>query len=226
MPAQTNWQSIGRWIHLPAAGGANDRFRADQPLSSGTMQIAASNAYIAAYENNLRTLGEHPGQIDIAGTLGFGLWDGAGTDISEFPWDDDPSSGSSVFTWFAGVHRIRQTPDGLWPRIRLSASLSSAGGFAGLILVGRPRMGRPQPGDLYDLTTRTNATPATVNCTISPTSSNIGVRDIAPRDERTVPSPPPAESGRDTVIVLYVGAYTSGAGKAVVRGLSLWMTDP
>lgn len=229
-PTTVQWikvGGVGKWIDLPASGGADDRFRAGQPLSSGLMQIAANNASLAAYENNLRTLWEHPGQSDIAGLLGYGLRAGLGVSPDDFPWDDDPFASGSVMTLFAGVHRIRQTPDGRWPRVQLHARMSCAGGStAGLILVGRPQLGRPQPGDLRDHQTVTSTSMADVTCTLAPLNAHIGLRTSAPRDERTVPSPSPAEQGTDTVMAFYVGAYTDGAGKALVRGLSLYLTDP
>jgi len=228
-PPQTNWQTItpARWIDLPASGGADDRFRAGQPLSSGLMQIAANNATLAAYENGLRTLWNHPGQTDIAGLLGWGPRAGLGVAAEDFPWDSDPFGSGSVMLLFAGVHRIRQTPYGQWPRVQLRARMSCAGGStAGLILVGRPRLGRPQPGDLLDHQTVTSATMTDVTCTLAPLNAHVGLRDSAPRDERSVPSPSPAEQGRDPVMAFYVGAYTNGAGKALVRGLSLHLTDP
>lgn len=218
-------RGLTRWLHLPAAGGANDRLRADQPLSSGTMQILASNAYLGCYENELRTLWECPGEADIAGTLGYGTSAGAGVDIYQFPWDDDPFSSSTVRSWFCGLHRIRTMPDGRWPTIVLAAlALNGGANTTGIILCGRPAVGRPQPGDLYGTGSTTSGTLARVSASLTITDGHVGSRIVAPLDEAAAAGTPPAEMGRETVMAFYVGVYTSGSGKATVRQLSLYMT--
>lgn len=222
----TNIKALDRWVHLPAAGGANDRFRADQPLSSGTMQIAASNAYIAAYENECRCLWENPGETDIAGTLGYGTSAGAGTDIYQFDWDADPFSSSTVRSWFCGLHRIRTMPDGRWPAIVLAALALNGGASTTIILCGRPAVGRPQPGDLYGTASTTSGTLTSVAASIAIAEGHVGSRLVAPIDEAAAAGTPPAEMGRETVMAFYVGVYTSGAGKATVRQLSLYMAPP
>ena len=189
------------------------------------MQILASNAYLGCYENELRTLWECPGEADIAGTLGYGTSAGAGVDIYQFPWDDDPFSSSTVRSWFCGLHRIRTMPDGRWPTIVLAALASSSGAnTTGIILCGRPAVGRPQPGDLYGTGSTTSGTLASVSASLTITEGHVGSRIVAPIDEAAAAGTPPAEMGRETVIALYVGVYTSGSGKATVRQLSLYMT--
>lgn len=222
----TNIRSLGRFVHLPTAGGADDRLRADQPLSSGIMQILASNAYIAAYENNLRTLWEHPGDTDVAGLLGYGTSAGAGTDIYQFDWDADPFSSSTVRSYFCGLHRIRPLPDGRWPNVTLAAkALNGGAATTGVILCGRREPGRPQPTDLYGTASTTSGTLASVSATIAVTEGHVGSRITAPLDEAAAAGTPPAEMGRDTVMAFYVGVYASGA-KATVRQLSLFLTPP
>ena len=227
MPA-TTIKALDRYIHLPAAGGADDRFRAGQPLGAGSVQILASNAALIARANSLRTLWECPGQGDIAGTLGVGASAGLTTRPDLFPWDADPFDAASVMVWFAGVHRIRPWGEtNLWPQVVLSARIGAGGGStAGIILCGRPAMGRPQPDDLYAVATNTGPTLARVQATIYPTDRSVGPRLVAPLDETTVPSPPPAEMGRDTVMAFYVGVYTNGAGKANARGMTLYLAPP
>lgn len=220
----TNIKALDRWLHLPAAGGANDRLRADQPLSSGTMQILASNAYLGCYENELRTLWECPGEADIAGTLGYGTSAGAGTDIYQFDWDADPFSSSTVRSWFCGLHRIRTMPDGRWPTIVLAAlAMNGGASTTGIILCGRPAVGRPQPGDLYGTGSTTSGTLASVSASLTITEGHVGSRIVAPIDEAAAAGTPPAEMGRETVMAFYAGVYTDGAGKATVRQLSLYM---
>lgn len=220
----TNIKALDRWLHLPAAGGANDRLRADQPLSSGTMQILASNAYLGCYENELRTLWECPGEADIAGTLGYGTSAGAGTDIYQFDWDADPFSSSTVRSWFCGLHRIRTMPDGRWPTIVLAAlAMNGGASTTGIILCGRPAVGRPQPGDLYGTGSTTSGTLSSVSASLTITEGHVGSRIVAPIDEAAAAGTPPAEMGRETVMAFYAGVYTDGAGKATVRQLSLYM---
>lgn len=220
----TNIKALDRWLHLPAAGGANDRLRADQPLSSGTMQILASNAYLGCYENELRTLWECPGEADIAGTLGYGTSAGAGTDIYQFDWDADPFSSSTVRSWFCGLHRIRTMPDGRWPTIVLAAlAMNGGASTTGIILCGRPAVGRPQPGDLYGTGSTTSGTLASVSASLTITEGHVGSRIVAPLDEAAAAGTSPAEMGRETVMAFYAGVYTDGAGKATVRQLSLYM---
>lgn len=221
----TNIKALDRWLHLPAAGGASDRLRADQPLSSGTMQILASNAYLGCYENELRTLWECPGEADIAGTLGYGTSAGAGVDIYQFDWDADPFSSSTVRSWFCGLHRIRTMPDGRWPTIVLAAlALNGGATTTGIVLCGRPAVGRPQPGDLYGTGSTTSGTLTSVAASLTITDGHVGSRIVAPLDEAAAAGTPPAEMGRETVMAFYVGVYTSGSGKATVRQLSLYMT--
>lgn len=220
----TNIKALDRWLHLPAAGGASDRLRADQPLSSGTMQILASNAYLGCYENELRTLWECPGEADIAGTLGYGTSAGAGTDIYQFDWDADPFSSSTVRSWFCGLHRIRTMPDGRWPTIVLAAlAMNGGASTTGIILCGRPAVGRPQPGDLYGTGSTTSGTLAGVSASLTITEGHVGSRIVAPLDEAAAAGTSPAEMGRETVMAFYAGVYTDGAGKATVRQLSLYM---
>lgn len=220
----TNIKALDRWLHLPAAGGASDRLRADQPLSSGTMQILASNAYLGCYENELRTLWECPGEADIAGTLGYGTSAGAGVDIYQFDWDADPFSSSTVRSWFCGLHRIRTMPDGRWPTIVLAAlALNGGANTTGIILCGRPAVGRPQPGDLYGTGSTTSGTLASIAASLTITEGHVGSRLVAPFDEAAAAGTSPAEMGRETVMAFYAGVYTDGAGKATVRQLSLYM---
>ena len=100
----TTITTAGIWIDLPASGGAADRFRADQPLGAGLVQIASSNAEFACRENNLRTLWEHPGFTDINGTLI--LFGSPSSNVFEFPWDSVPGFGPPVGVAYAGAHRM------------------------------------------------------------------------------------------------------------------------
>ena len=222
-----NWDTIGRWIHLPTAGGASDRFRAAQPLSAGAVQVACSNIEMGARENSLRTLWEHPGQDDIAGTLGFGAGAGAGTRPDQFDWDADPDDVTGSWVAVTGPHRIRPYGStGLLPTVTLRGYASCGGtSTAGILLCARPRHGRPTASDLYGTASVTSTTLIPFGVTLAPLDAQLGRRLIAPQDERSVGAPV-VEQGTQTELVFYVGVYTDGAGKAAVRGLTLTLDAP
>ena len=219
MPSVT---TVGKWIHLPTAGGADDRFRPDQPLGAGLMQVAASNAALGARENGARCLWEHPGAIDVLGGLDFG------TDpAAAFPWDAYPSA-LTPLVLFAGVHRVRTWGEtGRWPRVVLSCDLYSDGSStAGVILVGRPTMGRPRPGELNAYATTTSATPSSVDLVLTLSDYTSASVVVAPVTGATTPVLPPVESGRHTEMAFYVGIWNGAAGKSNVGGLTLYLKEP
>ena len=220
--------TIGRYIHLPAAGGPSDRFRADQPLSAGTVQIACSNIEMLARENSLRTLWNHQGAEDISGTLGFGAGAGAGTRPDQFDWDADPDDVNGSWVAVTGPHRIRPYGStGLLPTVTLSGYASCGGtSTAGVILCARPRHGRPTSSDPYVVKPITGSTLAPFDCELSLVDAPLGRRLIAPQDERSVGAPV-VEQGSQTELVFYIGVYVDGTGgKAAVRGLTLYLTPP
>lgn len=212
--------TIGRWIHLPASGGADDRFRPDQPLGAGLMQIASSNATLAARENGLGVLWEHPGATDIQGGLNFG------TDPAPaFPWDADPGP-TSPLVLFAGVHRIRPWGEtGRYPRVKLAVELISDGSStAGVILVGRPTMGRPAPGDLHDVKTTTTSIVADLELEVF--DAHVTSRLVLPVTGTAVPAQPPIEEGRHTEMAFYVGVWNGSGGKTDIGSLTLYLAAP
>ena len=229
MPQNAGFTTIDRYIHLPAAGSASDRFRPGQPLSAGSTQILCSNIELLRRENSLCTWWEHPGQSNISGTLGFGVNEGAGTRPDEFPWDDDPADTNAAWVAIVGPRRVRPYGStGLLPRLRLSGYASCGSpSTAGVILVARQGFGRPTSADPFAHTTVTSSSLAAFDCVIDLQPGALSTRHVAPLDERTSPAPPPAESGTLTEIVAYIGVYTTSAGnKAAVRGLSLYLDVP
>jgi hypothetical protein len=224
------FRHIGRWIDLPTSGGPNDRLRADQPLSSGVMQILQNNAVIASRANSLRTLWNGQGIVDCSGTLGFGVTAGVGTRVDQFNWNADPFTPGNVAVWYAGCHRIRPYGEtGFYPGITISGR-GMAGGTSttGLILLARALPGCPDPGDAYAVATTTSNTMVSLSATI--TSENVRPvgRLIAPRDESAASGTAPAEQGRDEALHLWVGVYTDGGGggKATVRAITIYLTPP
>lgn len=213
--------TIGRWIHLPESGGAADRFRPDQPLGAGLMAIASSDATLAARENGVGVLFEHPGSVDVQGGLDFG------TDPAEaFPWDAYPSSATPLVI-FAGVHRIRPWGEtGRYPKVMLACELIADGSStAGVILVGRATMGRPSPGDLHVSATTTTSTTVSVEL---PTiyDFNVTSRLVSPVTGNAIPTQPPVEEGRHTEIALYVGVWNGTGGKTTIGSLTLYLAAP
>lgn len=216
--------TAGRWIDLPSAGGGASPWRQDAPFSSGLAQIAASNATLAARENSLRTLYEHPGSDSVQASLD---WDS----IDGFPWDRDPADAAGApLILFAGVHRVRQYGEtAQYPPMVLRARLAAPATYtAGIILVARRDMGRPSSSDAQGHVTTSSTTLTTVSISLD-VSSVLGERAIAPRIGSAIPAPPPPEVGAESVVALYVGVYrTGGAGawKATVAGITIYQAAP
>lgn len=216
--------TVSRWVDLPSS--VNPVLATDEPLGAGTLQVAASTANFGARINNLRMLWEHPGpgSEEIRGDV---AWDNR---PDSFPWDTDPVGATRVFTAFAGVHRLRpygQT--GSLPKITLSCRMATSANSIGVILVARATVGRPSANDLFGTVTTTSGTLVTKTITLSPTPTSLGVRPIAPALGTAYPIPPPVESGQDTVVALYVGAWRTGAAgtaKGTVAGISIYLEAP
>ena len=219
----TTITTAGIWIDLPTSGGAADRFRADQPLGAGLVQIASSNAEFACRENNLRTLWEHPGFTDIDGTLS--LFGSPSSSVLEFPWDAVPGS-SAVGVAYAGAHRMRgYGSTGVMPRITISARLKAGGGTAGVVLVANAG-GRPQPSDPYVVIGSTSPTYERKTGTLALTLGNVFSRSIAPLVEDTTPPGEPIENGVDSIVHLWVGVWNSNASKTSTRGMTIYLGAP
>jgi hypothetical protein len=214
--------TVGAWIDLPTAGGSSSPWQQDDPLSSGLVQIAASNGTHAARVNSLRTLYEHPGSDNVGTDLVGGL-------IDLFPWDDDPSSNS--FAVCAGTHRVRTYGEtGTMPRLVLHARLAAPATYtAGLIFVARRTPGRPTAADLRSSATTTSTSLTDVTIELSPSTLFPSALSIAPRIGSAVPAPEPPETGTEPVVTLYVAAYRtggSGAWKATLAGLTIYLIAP
>jgi hypothetical protein len=220
----TTIRTAGIWIDLPTSGGAADRFRADQPLGAGLVQIASSNAEFACRENNLRTLWEHPGFTDIDGTLS--LFGSPSATVEEFPWDMIQTAPSAVGVAYAGAHRMRgYGSTGVLPLITISARLKAGGGTAGVVLVANGG-GRPQPRDPYVVISSTSATYERKRGTRALTLGNVFSRSIAPLVEDTTPPGEPIEPGVDTIVHLWVGVWNSSGAKTSTRGMTIYLGAP
>jgi hypothetical protein len=219
----TTITTAGIWIDLPTSGGAADRFRADQPLGAGLVQIASSNADFACRENNLRTLWEHPGFTDIDGTLN--LFGSPSSSVLEFPWDAVPGA-SAVGVAYAGAHRMRgYGSTGDLPLITISARLKAGGGSAGVVLVANGG-GRPQPGEPYVVLTSTSTPYERKTATLALTLGGVFSRSIAPLVEDTTPPGAPIEPGVDTIVHLWVGVWNGTAAKTSTRGMTIYLGAP
>ena len=220
----TTITTAGIWIDLPTSGGVADRFRADQPLGAGLVQIASSNAEFACRENNLRTLWEHPGFTDINGTLS--LFGSPSATVEEFPWDMIQTAPSAVGVAYAGAHRMRgYGSTGDLPLITISARLKGGGGSAGVVLVANGG-GRPQPGEPYVVLTSTSTPYERKTATLALTLGDVFSRSIAPLVEDTTPPGAPIESGADTIVHLWVGVWNSNGSKTSTRGMTIYLGAP
>lgn len=219
----TTITTAGIWIDLPTSGGAADRFRADQPLGAGLVQIASSNAEFACRENNLRTLWEHPGFTNIDGTLD--LFGSPSSDVFEFPWDAVPGA-SAVGVAYAGAHRMRgYGSTGDLPLITISARLKRGGGTAGVVLVANGG-GRPQARDRYVSIGSTSGTYERKTGTLALTLGDVFSRSIAPVVEDTTPPGEPIEDGVDSIVHLWVGVWNSSGAKTSTRGMTIYLGAP
>lgn len=220
----TTITTAGIWIDLPASGGAADRFRADQPLGAGLVQIASSNAEFACRENNLRTLWEHPGFTDVDGTLD--LFGYTTSDVIEFPWDIVPTVPGAVGVAYAGAHRMRgYGSTGSMPPITISARLKAGGGSAGVVLVAN-RGGRPQSRDPYVSIDSTSGTYERKRAGLYLSLGDVFSRSIAPVVENTTPPGEPIEDGVDSIVHLWVGVWNSSGAKTSTRGMTIYLGAP
>lgn len=220
----TTIDTAGIWIDLPTSGGVADRFRADQPLGAGLVQIASSNADFACRENNLRTLWEHPGFTDVDGTLD--LFGYTTSDVIEFPWDIVPTVPGAVGVAYAGAHRMRgYGSTGVLPKITISARLKAGGGKAGVVLVANGG-GRPQARDPYVSISSTIGTYVRKTGTLALTLGDVFSRSIAPVVEDTTPPGEPIEDGVDSIVHLWVGVWNSSGAKTSTRGMTIYLGAP
>jgi hypothetical protein len=220
----TTIRTAGIWIDLPTSGGAADRFRADQPLGAGLVQIASSNAEFACRENNLRTLWEHPGFTDISGTLS--LFGSPSATVEEFPWDMIQTAPSAVGVAYAGAHRMRgYGSTGVLPPITISARLTAGGDKAGVVLVANGG-GRPQPSDPYVVISSISTPYERKTGTLALTLGDVFSRSIAPLVEDTTPPGEPIERGVDTIVHLWVGVWNYSGAKTSTRGMTIYLGAP
>ena len=219
----TTIDTAGIWIDLPTSGGVADRFRADQPLGAGLVQIASSNAEFACRENSLRTLWEHPGFTDVNGTLN--LFGSPSSSVFEFPWDAVPGS-SAVGVAYAGAHRMRgYGSTGVLPKITISTRLKAGGSTAGVVLVANGG-GRPQPSDPYVVISSTSTPYERKTGTLALTLGDVFSRSIAPVVEDTTPPGEPIEDGVDSIVHLWVGVWNSSGAKTNTRGMTIYLGAP
>jgi len=219
----TTIRTAGIWIDLPKSGDPADRFRADQPLGAGLVQIASSNAEFACRENSLRTLWEHPGFTDVNGTLN--LFGSPSSSVFEFPWDAVPGS-SAVGVAYAGAHRMRgYGSTGVLPKITISTRLKAGGSTAGVVLVANGG-GRPQPSDPYVVISSTSTPYERKTGTLALTLGDVFSRSIAPVVEDTTPPGEPIEDGVDSIVHLWVGVWNSSGAKTSTRGMTIYLGAP
>lgn len=211
--------TVDRWIHLPAAGGADDRFRADQPGGSGLLQVAASNATLACREGGLRTIWEHYGTANVYKDLRT-----AG-DVSTLDLHAEDSAGA--FVRVAGRHRIRLHGEtGRATRLHLACrGLAPSTYTLGVLVAVQPDDGAVGlRAGLYATATTTSTSLVDLSATLTIAPESYG-REVLPlRGASAV-----EELGLHTGVHILVAAWcTSGSSmaKGALYGLTLSVREP
>lgn len=212
--------TAGTWIRLPTALGADDRARADQSGDAALFQILASNATLAARENELRTLWER-GPIQV--------W--ADCTVTDNPdtlrWNAAESDG--VLAQYAGTYRVRLNEQGRAPRLVLAArGAAPAAQTLGIVMIAQRAFGPPNPVSATRDVARTTSTTVTdLGVELALTSALLGMTTVAPP---ATGSPPVVdEAGEMTSIDVYVGAYctsNSSGAKASIGTIVLYLKEP
>lgn len=209
------------WRWLPTPGGADDRLRLDQPLGADVLQTIASNATLAARQNNLGTLWEHPGGD---------VWEDLATSDpapDSLYWHRENAAG--VFVRYAGAHRIRPYGETTrWPTIELRGrAMAPAPYTTGLVLVARATPGLPSTSDLWGVATATTTSFSDLAISLDMRAERAGRESIAcrPAGSASVPE----ESGEMPLVHIYVGAWcssASGLAKGTISGLTVFLKAP
>lgn len=210
--------TIGQWIELPTSGGADDRFRADQPGGAGLFQIAASNATLAARENGLRHLWEDYGSANVYAAL-------PAAGVIGFDWGAEDSAGAWVR--FAGVHRVRLYGEqARLPRLHCALrALAPSTYTTGVILAVSRGVASPEP------VTGTYVTVTTTSTTIVDLSLTLSLRPelLARRSVSCTGAAGIEEAGELTEIGVWIGAWCtsgSGAAKGALYGPTIFLREP
>jgi hypothetical protein len=207
-----------RWIHLPAAGGGSDVFRADQPGGAGIFQVSASNAALACRENGLRTIWEDRGSANVYAALPVP------SDASSLNLDLEDSAGA--FVRVVGRHRLRLHGEtGQSTRLHLACrGLAPSGHTLGVMLVVCPDDVPGIRAGLYGTSTTTSTTMVDLSVTLDVDAGTWGREVLALRGASGV-----EEIGLHTGVTILVAAWCtsgSGAAKAELYGLSVSVREP
>lgn len=211
--------SAGWWIDLPSSGGPADRFGADEPGGAGTLQIAASNARLAARENGLRTLFEDFGSSNVFGDLPIpGL-------PQSFDWRAEDASG--VWVRHAGIFRVR-----LWgettrvPRIHLACrALAPAGEQLGIILAVARGLVLPDASAPFATATTDATSPTLLSVDLTLEPDDLVSEALTLQSEAA----PVSEAGTYTTVSLWIGAWCTSAfagAKGALYGVSVLLREP
>ncbi len=210
--------TIGRWIELPTSGGADDRFRADQPGGAGLFQIAASNATLACRENGLRHLWEDYGSADVYASV-------PAAGVPAFDWGAEDSVGA--WARFCGVHRVRLYGEqAAWPRLHLALRALAPVPYAiGVILAVSRGPAAP------DMTPGTYATVTTSSTSAVDLSATLDLRRdlVTPRAVSCAGAAGVEEAGELLEVGVWVAAWCtsgSGAAKGAVYGPTVFLREP
>lgn len=212
--------TAGRWIDLPTSGGADDRFRADEPGGAGLFQIAASNATLAARENGLRPLWEDFGSSEVTRDLFV-----AG-DPSSFEWGCEDSDG--CYVRFAGTFRVRLFGEGSRvPRVRFSARVLAPSTYETGIILAVSRGAEPptMAGGTYTSTTTTSTSLTPLVLELSLSADDLAAEVLSLQGGGAAVD----EAGQHTTLGVWIGSWcTSGSGvsKGALYGATLLLREP
>lgn len=221
--------TIARWIAQAAAGGAAARLRAEEPLSSGTLQVLASNATHCARENSLRTLWDWGGgPIDLSQGL---IPTPVTTDhVGSVNWSGELGTGWCSI--YAGAHRLLPYGERVEiPRLTLHARGSApAATTLYLLLAATPTLREPQVGDVWGETSTTSATLTDLRVTLTPTAAALGLVEHPILRAAAAAGDALDEAGQLPEVHLWVAGWmdppSGGLQKAHLSGLTIYAEAP
>ena len=213
--------TLGTWVRLPLALGADDRMRADEPGSATDFAVIGSNATLAARENELRVLWERGP---------FEVWaDCAETDDERtLRWN--ATEGDGVLAQFCGVHRVRVRDDGQAPTVTFTVrGAPPSGETLGIVILVLPAFAAPDPlAPARGVARRSTASTGRLSATVTLTPDALGTRTVTPV-AGYAPAASVDEQGTMTEVAVYVGAWCtsdSSGAKASLGGMTVYLAEP
>lgn len=209
--------TVGTYIKLPSATGADDLFAADLPLD-GVAQILSSNATQLSRVNSLRSLNERPGGLVWKDLPTAGV-------VSSFPWDADDDDG--WISWFGGRHLFQPYGEtGNAPKLVVKALLQApTGENVTMLVTASSEAGYPGMGAWSGSATTTSTSPVAVDVEID-LSGLTQPGPVAPMTGN--PLVVGDEQGQNLEFYFWVGLYSSsdsGLNKGSVHSISAYLEN-